>query len=144
MIDLDELERLHAAATGPAMTLTVRTNGLSILTADGSVVFEDCGSYPKLSDDARALVSAHNALPGVIAELKTLREVMAVLDRDGGHAQEASTPEQTKERALTAIYALREVAEAAREHEEMDQPGMTTLRDHARDALRAALAKVPT
>ena len=44
---------------------------------------------------------------------------------------------------IAELRALREVAEAAREHEEMDQPGMTTLRDHARDALRAALAKVP-
>jgi hypothetical protein len=44
---------------------------------------------------------------------------------------------------IAELRALREVAEAAHQHEEMDQPGMPTLRDNARDMLRAALAKVP-
>jgi hypothetical protein len=93
MIDIEELERLHAAA---------------------------------LDWDGDAAAECLNALPGLIAELRALREVIAVLDRDGGHAQEASTPEQTKARTLSAIYALREVAEAAREHEEMDNPELAS------------------
>jgi len=105
MIDIEELERLHAAA---------------------------------LDWDGDAAAECLNALPGLIAELRALREVIAVLDRDGGHAQEASTPEQTKARALSAIYALREVAEAAR--------AAIGSRFGPIDAprLRAALAKVPT
>jgi hypothetical protein len=44
---------------------------------------------------------------------------------------------------IAEVRALREVADAAHEALEMDQPGMTNLRDHARDVLRTALAKVP-
>ena len=110
MTNLEELERLHA--------------GLPVLRAetwnheDGegyaaiiAVIESDCDDdeHPGAYDAAVAGVRIINALPGLIAELR----------------------------------ALREVADAAREHEEMDQPGMTTLRDHARDHLRSALAKVP-
>ena len=101
--DLDELERLHAAATP----------GKWEVSADDGIIATSGLSLPaSVWGKARnmfAIAATHNALPGLLAELR----------------------------------ALREVAEAAREHEEMDQPGMTTLRDHARDALRAALAKVP-
>ena len=73
--------------------------------------------------------------PALLAELHALRNVMATLDGDGGHAQMESTPEQTQGRGYAAIEALRKVVAVARER--CDSAVLAWAPE-----LRAALAKV--
>jgi hypothetical protein len=117
VVDIDELERLHAEATpaqhdgGDWFVDLDRNDQPNILAGNHghwvALLPHQCVQSLEVLANARAsyIVATHNALPGLIAELRALREVMAVLDRDGGHAQEASTPEQTKARAIRDAHA---------------------------------------
>lgn len=152
--DLDHLEKLHREATGGSKWVTAECEGGTSQVYSPSV--GPCRVVVSIAEtrpcDARYIAAAHNAMPALIAELRALREVVAVIDRDGGHAQAASTPEQTQARAEAAVYALKAVAAAGRTVDKQDWD--TLLEDcdpeahpeEAADALnnlRAALAKVP-
>ena len=91
MTNLDELERLHAAATPGEWRLVTDTGEVF---ADNTHRAGVRGASPSSNADVHCAVATHNALPGLIAELRALREVerdaAAYLQKLGGswHATE--------------------------------------------------------
>lgn len=127
MVDLDELDRLHAAL--PELCGRAEVDAWSptvfAVVAEGPLSANRRSDVsPSMGEVAVAAVILLNAYPAMAAELRERR---------------------AREEALAAeLRALREVAEAAREVSEYHRVyGTETIQDVNVDALRAALAKVP-
>lgn len=70
MTNLDELERLHAAATPGPYTVDLREG--TVRSPDDTIVV-DYSTGEVGDNDLVAIAATHNALPGLIAELRALR-----------------------------------------------------------------------
>ena len=156
MTDIEELERLHAATSQGEWTVT----------EDDGIIATNGPAFPvpvfRMPANLRAIAATHNVLPGVIAELKTLRSLRDEFAKycgntpacrfrpvdvtvDGKIITVMNSADSHRLGAIAdELAALREVAEAARRFVPAAEESAVFAPDARTRHLIAALAKVPT
>lgn len=80
MRDLDELDRLHAAAT-PGLWDVARTWAGHNIVGDGWVVAQAEARGARVTeDDSHAIAALHNAWPEISRELRALRAIVGEVE----------------------------------------------------------------
>ena len=112
--DLDELDRLHAAATAGPWEVSDRVDFWSVRAAEGETVFDDgsvCDEYrAQCSVPTRdAIVALHNAWPSISARLRAAKAVLrALVACDDAINRGDEPPLSRSELAIAARAALGE------------------------------------
>lgn len=84
MNDIDELDRLHAAATQGEWVVCDRVGFWSVRTAEGETAFDDGGACDEYAHQCApptrdAIVALHNAWPAISARLRAAEAEVARL-----------------------------------------------------------------